>query len=108
MTHLDRRQWFSWVGGGLGGAALASLLLREGIARGATHHPAKARRVIHVCLCGGMSHLDSFDYKPALAKYHGKPIPSSERPDTFFGQIGLMRRNDWEFRRRGRSGLWVS
>src|SRR5262245_15553939 len=94
---LDRRTWFSWVRTGLGGAALATLLARDGLIRAAgvpgessdppPHHPAKARRAVHICLCGGMSHLDSFDYKPALARYHGKKLPGSEKPETFFGQI---------------------
>ena len=39
------------------------------------HFAPKAKRVIHICLCGGLSHVDSFDYKPELAKYHGKPLP---------------------------------
>ncbi len=72
------------------------------------HHSPKAKRVIHLCLCGGVSHIDSFDYKPELAKFHGKSLQSEERPATFFNQIGLIRRNDWEFRQRGDSGLWVS
>jgi hypothetical protein len=115
---LDRRGWFSWAAHGLGGAALASLLLRDGLAVGAPvpaeaadpppHHKAKARRVVHLCLCGGLSQVDSFDHKPELTRLHGKPLPGSEKPDTFFGQIGLLRRSDWEFRRRGDSGLWVS
>src|SRR5262245_22719889 len=71
-------------------------------------HPPRARRVIHICLCGGMSHLDTFDHKPALAKFHGKKLPGSEKPETFFGQVGLLRQHDWAFRRRGKSGLWVS
>ncbi len=115
---IDRRDFFSWVKTGLGGAALASLLLRDGKVAAAPlageardpppHHPGKAKRVIHICLCGALSHIDSFDYKPALAKYHGQPMPSDEKPDVFFGQIGLLRKNDWEFKQRGQSGLWVS
>jgi hypothetical protein len=115
---LDRRGWFSWVGNGLGGAALASLLMRDGLARAAPvpgesrpavpHHPAKAKRVVHLCLCGGLSQVDSFDYKPVLDRHHGKKLPGPEVSDTFFGQIGLLRRSDWKFKRRGRSGLWVS
>ncbi len=97
--------------GGLTGAALACLLQRDGLLGAEParlHHPPKAKRVIHLCLCGGVSHVDTFDYKPALAKLHGKPLPSSEKPETFFGQIGLLRQNDWAFRQRGRSGLWIS
>jgi hypothetical protein len=122
--RTSRREWLSWVGNGLGSAALATLMLRDGSARAAPasagttmaagaadpfpHHPPKAKRAIHICLCGGLSHVDSFDYKPALAKQHGKSLGASERPDVFFGQVGLLRKNDWEFHRRGESGLWVS
>ena len=104
---IDRREFFSWVSNGLGGAALSSLLAADGTAIAAPlpgdatdpppHHPPRAKRAIHICLCGALSHLDSFDYKPALARYHGKPMPASERPDVFFGQVGLLRKNDWEF-----------
>lgn len=72
------------------------------------HCQPKCRRVIHLYMCGGLSHLDSFDYKPLLEKYHGKSLPASEQPETFFGKIGLLRKHDWEFEQRGESGLWVS
>jgi hypothetical protein len=127
---IDRRDFLSWVSTGLGGTALASLMAGDGsaasgnvaaagsgkfatagsgdVATPAPHHPPRARRAIHICLCGALSHIDSFDYKPALAQRHGKPMPASEKPDVFFGQVGLLRKNDWEFQRRGQSGLWVS
>ena len=72
------------------------------------HHAASAKRVIHIVLCGGFSQIDSFDYKPALEKLHGKTLTSDERPDVFFGKVGRLRKNDWAFRQRGESGLWVS
>jgi hypothetical protein len=116
--RLPRRELFSWVGGGLGTAALASLLLRDRPARAAAvpaeaadgppHHPAAARRAIHICLCGGLSQVDSFDYKPELARMHGRSLVSDEKPDVFFGRVGLLRQSDWGFRQRGESGLWVS
>lgn len=115
---LNRRDFFSFAARGLGGAALTSLLLREGIADAAPikgeaadlppHHTPVVKRVIHICLLGGLSQLDSFDYKPLLAKHHGKPLGGSERPETFFNQIGLLRQSDWKFRQRGNSGLWIS
>lgn len=123
---IDRRDFFSWAQYGLGGAALATLLVRDGFAEDAAasaqrgpkipgeaddpppHHSAKAKRAIHICLCGGLSHIDSFDYKPALAKDHGQKLGGDERPDVFFGQVGLIRKNDWEFAQHGKSGLWVS
>lgn len=120
MDHslLDRRSLFSWAGNGLGAAALTSLLAGDGLLRAAPtpgesadpppHHPGKAKRVIHLCMCGGVSHLDSFDYKPMLDRFNGKALPGSEKPETFFGQIGLLRKSDWAFKQRGQSGLWIS
>lgn len=118
---LDRRDFLSWVSAGLGAAALHHLfgngLLGNESARAATggdaddpppHLPAKAKRAIHIFLCGGLSHVDSFDYRPQLARLHGQPLPSGEKPDVFFGQVGLLRQPDWQFRQRGASGLWVS
>ena len=64
--------------------------------------------MIHIVACGGVSQVDSFDYKPELAKYHGKSLDGDEKPDVFFGKVGLLRKNDWEFKQRGQSGLWVS
>jgi hypothetical protein len=111
---FTRREFLHWTAHGLGGAALASLLTRDGkTAPGEAtdpppHHPAPARRAIHICLCGALSQVDSFDYKPELARLHGRSLQSAERPDVFFGQVGLLRKSDWEFRRHGQSGLWIS
>jgi len=117
-VRRNRRDFLSWTSRGIGATALLSLLLREQPARAAAvpgeaadpppHHPAKARRVIHICACGGFSQIDTFDYKPELARYHGKPLGGSEKPEVFFGKVGLLRKNDFEFRQHGQSGLWVS
>ena len=96
-------EWSTW---GLTGAALTSLL--QAAPQPVSHFPATAKRVVHVVLMGGLSHIDSFDYKPDLAKFHGKPFQYKERPATFFNRIGLIRKNDWAFKQRGQSGLWVS
>ncbi|HEV3004152.1 MAG TPA: DUF1501 domain-containing protein [Pirellulales bacterium] len=115
--EFDRRDFLSWVRGGLGAAALYTLLAgRRAGAAGVPgeaddappHFAAQANRAIHIFLCGGLSHVDSFDYRPELANRHGQPLPSGEKPDVFFGQVGLLRANDWTFRQRGASGLWVS
>ncbi len=114
---MDRREFLSWVQGGLSGAAVATLLSREAPARAGEpgeakppcpHFRPRATRAIHLCLCGAMSHLDTFDYKPDLIAAHGKPVNSSSKPDTFFGQVGRLRRPDWSFKQRGESGIWVS
>lgn len=115
---ITRRDFFSWTSNGLGSAALATLLLRDRTVYAARtlpeaddpwpHHEYRARRVIHICLCGGFSQVDSFDYKPELEKFHGRKYGDIDSADVFFGQIGLLRKSDWTFRRRGESGLWVS
>ncbi len=114
---MERREFLSWVRDGLAGAATASLLLRDGAVRAdvpgeattpCPHFSPKAKRAIHICLCGAMSHLDTFDYKPGLIAAHGQSLRTSTKPDVFFGQVGRLRGPDWEFRRRGQSGLWVS
>lgn len=118
LPHTNRREFFSWVRCGLGGAAATSLLARDVPAfaaavapeasQPAPHLPARARRAIHICCCGGFSHLDTFDYKPALESFHGKSLSGDEKPDVFFGQVGLIRKHDFDFKQRGQSGLWVS
>jgi hypothetical protein len=115
---IDRREWFHWVKQGLGGAALTTLLSRDGKGQGAAvpgqaddpppHVRPQATRAIHICLTGGLSQVDSFDYKPQLETLHGKSLTSDKRPDVFFGKVGLLRKSDWAFRQRGQSGLWVS
>ncbi len=117
-SHLDRREFFSWVKNGLSSAAVAGLLLREGVLRAGSvpgeardpcpHVTPRAKRAIHICIVGAMSQVDTFDYKPELLKFHGKALQAKERPDVFFGKVGLLRQPDWEFRQRGQSGLWVS
>ena len=115
---LHRREILTWPLCGLGGAALLTLLGGDGLLRAAPapsdplgpqpHFPPTAKRAIHIFCCGGVSQVDSFDFKPELEKLHGKSLSADERPDVFFGQVGLLRKPDWEFKRRGRSGLWVS
>lgn len=102
-----RRSFLSFPVRGIGATAALTLLLQNGRAA-PTHFPAKARRVLHLCLCGGLSQIDSFDYKPELEKRHGQPLGGSEKPDVFFGQVGRLRKNDWSFKQRGQSGLWIS
>ena len=76
------------AGIGLGSAALWSLMKGDGTLAAASkghyqgleglpHFAAKAKRVIFLCMAGGPSHLETFDYKPKLAEMDGKPMPSS-------------------------------
>lgn len=110
---LSRRDLFSHFAAGAGGLALAALFQREagasapGAAVGAPHHPAKARRVIQIFLQGGLSQVDSFDYRPELVRMHGKAL-QGRKPDPLFGKIGLLHGPHFEFKQRGKSGLWIS
>src|SRR5690349_12035078 len=79
---LSRRQCLLEMGAGLGGIALMQLLADEralgssleGTLQGGLHHAAKAKRVVQLFMNGGVSHIDTFDYKPALAKRHGQKV----------------------------------
>src|SRR5262245_9999187 len=81
---LSRRHFLAQGAGGIGGVALAWLLHREQ-AQGAEataasasarppHFAPRARRLVQIFCCGGVSHLDTFDYKPGLESHHGKAI----------------------------------
>src|SRR5260370_33759076 len=87
------RRSFRWQAGGLGGVALSWLLHRDGFADApgadaSGSPPAKAKRVILIFCPGGMSHIDTFDYKSELVKQDGKPL--GKKIDTFFGQPGNL------------------
>ncbi|MCC2671821.1 MAG: hypothetical protein K0Q72_4292 [Armatimonadetes bacterium] len=72
------------------------------------HVPARAKRVILLYMTGGVSHVDSFDPKPKLFADHGQTVSVNE----FQGKPGdykmFLKRPQWEFKRRGRSGIEVS
>ena len=112
--NLNRRQFVEWSTHGLGSIALLELLQQDGVLAAAepadteTNHAPRVKRAIQICLVGGMSHVDSYDYKPELTKKQGKTLGSDEKPDIFFGKVGLLRGSDWEYRQRGESGLWIS
>jgi hypothetical protein len=78
-----RRQFLGRMATGAGSLALASLLHASGAnaSIGGTlpslHTAPRVKRVIHLCMAGGPSHLESFDYKPKLAKMDGEPMPAS-------------------------------
>ena len=82
MNHLQsRRSFLTQSAYGLGGVAFASLAAQSDAAlRGAMskpHVPVKAKRVIFLCMAGGPSHLETFDWKPELRRLDGKPFPES-------------------------------
>ena len=112
-TGLDlltnRRHFLSRSAGGLGGMALASLLAEEDPYRARpSHQAAKAKNVIVVFCSGALSHVDTFDYKPALIRHHGQPLPGQENLVSFQGPNGNLVQSLWKFRPRGQSGKMVS
>ena len=103
--HISRRDMLRHCSTGFGMLALSSLLKDE-VARG-PHFPARAKNVIFCFMSGGVSHVDSFDPKPRLAREAGKPMPVKiER--TQFNQNGRIQPSHWPFRRYGESGIPVS
>jgi len=90
---------------GFGGEASASVGANPMAPKG-PHFEGRAKRVIHIFLNGGLSHVDSFDPKPALDKYHGKELPMdhlrTERP------TGGGWKSPYEFKNYGESGIPVS
>src|SRR5213592_1450842 len=126
QLNINRRTFLGRAAYGLGGLALASLLdpklLRaaeapasnapwEGIVN-PSHFPVRARRVIHLCMAGGASHLESFDYKPKLKELHDKPFPESFTKGQQLAQLQnteLKARGPFcEFKKWGRSGQEIS
>lgn len=88
MSHVTRRSFLADTGLGFTGLALGAMLFRDGIARGNPQDgnstlPARAKSVIWIFLCGGVSHVESFDVKPELTKYHGKSIDATPYKRVF-------------------------
>ncbi len=120
----QRRSFLGRASLGLGSAALASLLRRDLTAaapdsrlasRGVVeplHFTQKAKRVIFLCMAGGPSHLETFDYKPKLAEMDGKPMPDSYTKGQPIAQLqGQALRclgPQFKFSRSGKSGQEIA
>jgi hypothetical protein len=122
LIDLSRRSFLRHSAYGLGGMALATLL-NPGLLRaapkerwrGVVHPPhvkPRAKRIIHLCMAGGPSHLESFDHKPALKKLHGQPFPESFTRGQQLAQLQnteLRARGPFVgFKKYGQSGTEVS
>ena len=113
-THLTRRAMLQKCSLGFGGLALAGLLSDKSYGALSSdgkppgpHFKPRAKRVIFCYMSGGVSHVDSFDPKPELAKRHGQPMPVPVRP-TMFNNNGNIMASPWEFKNRGECGMPVS
>lgn len=115
---FSRRQMLKHAAVGFGHLALASMLADTtpaGAARDASspltpkapHHSPRAKRVIFLFMKGGPSHIDTFDYKPALQRDDGKPLPFA-KPRVTFAATGNLLASPWKFQKYGESGILVS
>ncbi len=114
---LTRRHFLGRASLGLGTAALASLLGRDGLAAtdvGIPHFAPTAKRVIYLFQAGGPSQLELFDPKPGLARYRGQDLPPSIRQGqrltgmtAFQSQFPVVP-SQFSFAQHGASGAWLS
>lgn len=111
--NLPRRDFLWKLGGGLGGIAFAAMMneaeaVTNPLASKATHHPAKAKAVIQIFCPGGLSHVDSWDYKPELTKRQGSPFDPDGKLQFFASKPGNCQGSYWPFRQQGQCGRWIS
>lgn len=118
MNQPTRREFLEYAAGGFGALALRALLADDLRAEPApagdqftpkaSHHPARAKRVIFLFMTGGVSHIDSFDPKPKLFADHGKTVTV----DNFQGKLGefsmFLKTPNWKFQPGGKSGIEIS
>jgi hypothetical protein len=137
QRYLSRRDFWFKAGMGIGGLALIDLLNRDGLLAaepptGAAclgsagikdspylpkppHFKPRAKSVLHLFMSGGVSQVDTFDYKPDLEKYHGTALGGGIAGIKGDGQIvtrqgypGPLMKSPFQFKQYGQSGTWVS
>jgi hypothetical protein len=126
-TFWSRRDFLFQSGGGIAGVALAHLLAREGLLAAAPqscedpvtgnpfapkspHFAPRATAVISLFMSGGVSHVDTFDPKPALRRYAGQPLDGKVDGNIVVRQgfPGPLMPSPFDFSRHGESGIEVS
>ncbi len=124
LLQQTRRTFLGNSARGVGTMALASLLQSTVDAQEQVqvprwngvveklHFPAKAKRVIFLCMAGGASHLETYDYKPKLAEMNGKPMPESFTKGQPIAQLQGKKLTclgpQHPFKKYGKSGLEIS
>jgi uncharacterized protein DUF1501 len=127
---VSRRDFLFEAGGGISGLALLCLLGEDKLlaapSTGATgcaspagfagspylpkppHFKPRAKSVISLFMSGGVSHVDTFDYKPDLAKHHGQPLEGKGEVRVRQGFPGPLMKSPYSFKQYGQSGIWAS
>jgi hypothetical protein len=123
--YASRRQFLRHAGSGAGLLALAALMQDQGLLPAAqaaspgvainpmaprqSHFPSKAKNVIWLFMNGGPSQVDTWDYKPELAKRDGQELAGFDKNTGFFtDQVGPLMKSPFNFAQHGQSGTWVS
>ncbi len=111
----NRRGFLGDVHTAMAGMGLAHLLAADAPATasaahqtGVTHFPPRARRVLQIFCPGAASHMDLWEHKPSLEKYHGQPLPGGENLVSFQGKNGNLMRSPWDFVPAGETGKPIS
>lgn len=123
VGSLSRRSMLRRCGTGLATFGLAGLLADDALLTSAladnnpagapltplsvrpSHFPAKAKRVIHLFMNGGPSHMDTFDYKPELQRWAGKELPFKLKTER---RTGVAMGSPFKFSQYGENGTYVS
>ena len=123
--YVSRRKFWMEAGMGIGGLALFDLLCQDNLlaaecsaSSGANiksplspkppHFKPRAKSVISLFMSGGVSHLDTFQYKPALIKYNRMPMEGHGDIKVRQGYPGPLMKSPFTFKQYGQSGAWVS
>ena len=108
-----RRRFLHRVGGGFGAAALAAILndtetAASPLSAKTPHHRATAKSVIQIFCPGGLSHVDTWDYRPELDKRQGQPFDPDGKLQFFASKPGPCQGSYFPFRQHGQCGRWIS
>jgi Protein of unknown function (DUF1501) len=122
--QIPRREVLWRFGGGLGGIALAAMLGDDGLLagferspgrpqpradlNGGLHHRAKVRRVIQLFMNGGVSQMDTFDFRPELERRHGQTFDPGSHVEAPTSAPGKLMKSPFPFQQHGQCGRWVS
>lgn len=106
-----RRDFLQAAGAGFGSLALAGIFADEATASQVItpKKGAKAKRVIWLFMNGGQSQVDTWDYKPQLAKLDGQELKGFDNTTGFFADsVGPIMKSPFRFAQHGKSGTWAS
>jgi len=124
-SYISRRKFWMEAGMGIGGLALLDLLNQDRLlgaecaatpgakvdsplAAKPSHFKPRAKSVISLFMSGGVSHLDTFQYKPALEKYDRMPMDAKGELKVRQGYPGPLMKSPFAFKQYGKCGAWVS